>query len=107
MLAEATEQGLKVLDKEGFNNIQSCSLDGGFACYVFHMAISENDIINLARIVKSQGILVANYYKDLGMERVTSLLQKLGFEGQRVNTGERRFGSVYVYRKQPLFSSSR
>jgi len=99
LLAEAAEQGLEVLDKEGFNNIQSNSFDGGFACYVFHMAIPESDIINLSRIVKDNGILVANYYKDLGMERVTALLQKLGFEAQRADTEERRFGSVYIYRK--------
>ena len=72
-----------------------------------HMAISESDIINLARIVKGNGIIVANYYKDLGIERVTSLLQKLGFEAKREDTEERRFGSVYIYRKQPLFSSFR
>lgn len=107
MLEKATNQGLEVLDKEGFDNIQSCSFDGSFASYVFHMAIPESDITNLARIVKSNGILVANYYKDLGIERVSSLLRKLGFEAKKMDTGERRFGSVYIYRKQPLFSSSR
>ena len=35
MLAEATKRGLNVLDKEGFDKIQSCSFDGAFACYVF------------------------------------------------------------------------
>jgi len=106
MLAEAAKQGLEVIYKEDFDNIQSCSFDGGFACYVLHMAIPETDIINLARAVKINGVLVANYYKDLGMERVTSLLEKLGFEGQKVDVQERRFGSVYIYRKHPLFYSS-
>lgn len=107
MLAQAEEKGMKVLDKEGFNNLQSCSFDAGFACYVFHMAIPESDIVNIARIVKGNGIIAANYYKDLGMERITSLLQKLGFEVKRVDTEERRFGSVYIYRKKPVFSTFR
>ena len=105
MLEQAKARGLNVLSKKEFDSMSPCSVDGIIACYVLHMAIPENDIIKLAGLMKVGGVLVANYYKDLGLERVSLMLQKLGFSAQKVNDQERRFGSVYIYRKQALFSS--
>ena len=105
MLKKATEQGLQIVDRQGFNNIQPCFFDAAFACYVFHMAIPESDIMNIVRVLKPDGVFIANYYKNFEIERVTSLFQKFGAEGEKVNDSERRFGSVYIYRKRFLFSS--
>ena len=105
MLELAKARGLNVLSKKEFDELPPNSFDGVIACYVLHMAIPENDIIKLAGLMKVGGVLVANYYKDLGLERVSLMLQKLGFSAQKVDDQERRFGSVYIYRKQALFSS--
>lgn len=104
MLAQAKARGLEVLSKKEFDRLPPCSFDGVIACYVLHLAIPEDDIMKLARVIKVGGILVANYYKNIGVERVSLILGHFGFSAQKVSNQERRFGSVYIYRKQPLFS---
>ena len=105
MLELAKARGLNVLSKKEFDELPPNSFDGVIACYVLHMAIPENDIIKLAGIIKVGGILVANYYKNIGIERVSLILRNLGFAAQKVSDQERRFGSVCIYRKETLFSS--
>jgi SAM-dependent methyltransferase len=100
MLAQAKARGMTIIEKADFENASRCCYDGSIACYVFHMAIPESDIVRLAKCVKVGGTLVANYYKDLGAERVTSVLQEIGFSAQKADEFERRFGSVYIYRRK-------
>jgi len=95
---QAQKKGMQTLSEAEFQMIPAGSFDGCIASYVLHMAISREVIIKIKDILKPGGILVANYYKNIGAKRVNSILIEEGVYPQLV--GEKtRYGSVYVYRK--------
>lgn len=100
MLSQAKARGLSILSEKDYNKLPPNIFDGSIACYVLHMAIPETDIVKLAGLVKFGGVFVANYYKGIDAQRVTLILQRLGFTVRKIDGPERRFGSVYIYQKQ-------
>lgn len=100
MLAQAQRRHLPVLNELEFKAMLPNSIDVCIACYVFHMAIPQEDIIHLANIVKKSGLIIANYYKGLDAERITRSFCKLGFDVEKINDEDGEFGSVYIYRKR-------
>lgn len=100
MQRQAEEFGISVLNTGSFYAMAPGCFDGGIACYVFHMSVSDRDIKRIAEIMKTGGAFVANFYKGLGERKTTAVFQEAGFTYQKVDEIEGRFGCVYVYRKR-------
>lgn len=99
ILKRARIRGLTVVDWMGLNLLEPETFHACIACYVLHMAITEEEVTCIANLVKSGGYIFANYYKGLGERRVTSMLCARGFYSRQVEPKEGRFGSVYAYGK--------
>lgn len=99
-LIRACTHGLMVVDWVGLNALASETFHDCIACYVFHMAIAEEEVACIANLVKSGGYVVANYYKGLGERRVTRMFCAQGFHSRKVEPVGGRFGSVYIYEKK-------
>lgn len=100
MLNKSQKRGLITINTSQFRNLPSECFDGCFACYVLHLAISTNDINQLIRLIKVNGIIVANFYKGMHEVRINKIIQKNGLVIEQIDTREGRFGSIYVYRKK-------
>lgn len=100
ILMQAHTRGMMVVDWAGLNALAPETFHICIACYVFHMAIAEEEVACIANLVKSGGYIVANYYKGLGERRVTRMLCAKGFHDRKVEPTGGRFGSVYAYEKK-------
>jgi SAM-dependent methyltransferase len=77
------------------------SLAGAFASYVLHLSPSLDGIGLLWDRIRQGGVLVANFHKNHGVERVTEYLQPKGCLIQKIEspTGAERHGVYIAYVK--------
>lgn len=99
MRRQAINKGMKVLDSKQLYLLSNDYIDAVFSSYVFHMGIKGSDIELLRRIVRCDGIIVANYYKNINCNVVNDAFIHNGFTVKKINGFEERFGGVYEYRK--------
>lgn len=94
----AREKGMKVLSEEDFWNLPAECFQGVLASYALHMAVSVSELNRIVSILINNGLLVANFYKNIDCERVTEKLvgMNMVIEKKEENRG---FGQIYVYRK--------
>lgn len=100
MRRQAVEKGMQVLDLQQFYSLPASYVDAVFSSYVFHMGIKEYDIEMLSRIIRKNGIIVANFYKGVNCLFVNDAFEKKGFNVKKVIGLDERFGCVYEYRKK-------
>lgn len=99
MRRQAVKKGMKVLDSKQLYLLSNDYIDAVFSSYVFHMGIKDSDIEILSRIIRYDGIIVANYYKNINCNVVNDAFIQNGFTVKKINGFEERFGCVYEYRK--------
>ena len=99
MRRQAVEKGMKVLDSQQLYSLSNDYIDAIFSSYVFHMGIKDSDIEMLSRIIRRDGIIVANYYKNINSFVVNDAFIQNGFSVKKIIGLDERFGCVYEYRK--------
>lgn len=95
----ALNRGLTIINTHQFRALPTCSFDVCIACYVFHMAVDERDIKQLARITKNGGIIAANFYKGMQEDRINHIIKKQGLLIEQLEGRQGKFGSIYIYQK--------
>ena len=80
MRIRAKENGLNVIDKMILNNLPENYFDAVFSCYVFHMGISMESIELVSKKMKNNAIWIANYYKNINVDHVSSIFKYLNFD---------------------------
>jgi SAM-dependent methyltransferase len=75
---------------------------GVIASYVFHLLVDETVLDRLWATVKVGGVIVANFHKDRGVERVNSFFQRSDCRivKREVLPHLQRHGSYFAYIKQ-------
>lgn len=96
----ARERGMVVIDSSEFNTLKPDSFDGCIASYVFHMDIDYKSLIQISNVIKTEGFVIANFYKEVGKTEVVRFFQDLDFEINNETDSERMFGSVICFRKR-------
>ena len=99
MQHSSRERGLVTINELQFRDLAPNSFDGCFACYVLHLAISIDDLNQLARVLRKGGVIIANYYKGIHADRVNRIFRENGLTVEQIEDQQGRFGSIYVYRK--------
>ena len=99
MRRQAVQRGMKVVNRHQLSLLTSGYIDAVFSSYVFHMGIKTNDIEVLHKIIRRDGIIVANYYKNINSDIVNDIFMHNGFNVKKIVGFEERFGCVYEYRK--------
>lgn len=99
MRNSSRERGLVTLNERQFRTLTPNTFDGCFACYVLHLAISIDDLNQLARVLRGGGVIVANYYKGINADRVNRIFREKSLTVEQIENQQGRFGSIYVYRK--------
>ena len=99
MRRQAEKKGMKVLNSKQLYLLSNGCIDAVFSSYVFHMGIKDSDIEILSRIIRCDGIIVANYYKNINCNVVNDTFIHNGFAVKKINGFGERFGGVYEYRK--------
>lgn len=100
MRKQAIDKGMEVLDRQKLFKLSNDYIDAVFSSYVFHMGINDSDIEILSRIIRRNGIIVANFYKNINHLRVKEAFIKSGFRVKQIIGFDERFGCVYEYRKK-------
>ncbi|MBO4999012.1 MAG: class I SAM-dependent methyltransferase [Lachnospira sp.] len=100
MRRQAVEKGMVVLDSEQLYSLSNDYIDAVFSSHVFHMGIKDNDIKILNKIIRHDGIIVANFYKNINCLVVNNAFIRNGFCVKKIIGFDERFGSVYEYRKK-------
>lgn len=99
MRKQAVEKGMIVLDSQQLYLLPNDYIDAVFSSYVFHMGIKDSDIEMINRIIRRDGIIVANYYKNINSIVVNDAFIQNGFSVKKIIGFDERFGCVYEYRK--------
>ncbi len=99
MRRQAIEKGMIVLDYQQLHALSNDCIDAVFSSYVFHMGIKDNDIEILSRIIRRNGIIVANFYKNINCLVVNEAFVQKGFNVKKIIGFDERFGCAYEYRK--------
>lgn len=94
------KRGLVTINTSQFRILPPDSFDGCIACYVLHLAIDSDDLKQLARVLKGGGIIIANFYKGMQVDRVNRIFIENGLTAEQIEGQQGRFGSIYAYRKQ-------
>jgi SAM-dependent methyltransferase len=80
MVALAQEKGLDVLDA----SLEHISLAGPFdlvlASYVFHYGLNEDDWSALLKCVASDGLILGNFHKGIGLAEAFHILKRIRFD---------------------------
>jgi hypothetical protein len=97
MRQQARTKGLPVLGYREFNKLPNKYFDACFASYVFHMSVEERSIYQLTQKMKEDAVLVANFYKNINVERMNQIFSKLDYRVIRIMDLQERFGSIYEY----------
>lgn len=100
MRKQAIKRGYDTLDYKEFISLPDHYFDAGFANYVFHMAIDEKSIREIVGKLKEDAVFVANFYKDINIEKVNGYFGNFGYSFRKIPHIKKEFGSFYVYRKQ-------
>lgn len=100
MRRQAVKKGMMVLDDAQLYSLSSNYIDAVFSSYVFHMGIRDRDIEILSRIIRHDGIIIANFYKNINISVVNNAFIQKGFWVKRLIGFDERFGCVYEYRKK-------
>lgn len=96
----AKRRGMTVINEREFYSIKPESLDGCIACFVFHMAISREELSQIIHSIKRNGYVIANFYKGIGLERINDFFKQNQFHLLDVTDAERGFGRVIYYSKK-------
>jgi len=99
MRQKALRNGLKTIDRERFLLLEDELFDICIACYVFHLTIDKYDLMNIIRVIKKEGLIIANFYKCINENEVNSFMRENGQIPEKINIEEGTFGSVFMYRK--------
>ncbi len=100
MRMQSTRKGLETLNYQQFCSLPNRCFDYVISSYVFHMGLKERDIDLLISKVKNNGVIVANFYKDINRNYVSELYNRKGFSVNEVKGCCEGFGCVYEYRKK-------
>ena len=100
MRRQAVKKGMEVLDRKGINMLPDECVAAVFSSYVFHMGIKESDIKTLSRIIRREGVIVANFYKGINCIWVNNAFAEKGFDVKKIIGLDERFGCIYEYRKK-------
>jgi SAM-dependent methyltransferase len=97
----AQHRGMRVISMIELQNRVS-TFDGLIASYVFHLPVDETVLDQLWATVKVGGVLIANFHKDGGMERVNSFFQRSDCRIVKCEVLQhlQRHGSYFAYIKQ-------
>lgn len=97
MLARSKESGLRTLTKNALLKTRDNSIDGVFASYVMHFLMDTEAILDLWKKIKIGGGIIANFHKDIGLERIIILVESLGGKYELIEVNEH--GSIYFFYK--------
>lgn len=100
MRGQAVRRGMRVLDYQQLYLLPDFSIDAMFSSFVFHMGITGNDIQLLRRIIRREGVIVANFYKNINCSLVNDLFAQYGFCVNEVDGFDERLGNVYEYKRK-------
>lgn len=100
MRKQAVAKGMKILDSQQLCSLPNDYIDAIFSSYVFHMGIKYSDIEILHRIIRRDGIIVANFYKDINYSYVNDFFIQKGFCVKKILGLDERFGCIYEYQKK-------
>lgn len=95
----ARGRGMAVISLRDLPGFQS-TFDGAIASYVFHLTVDDDALRGLWRSLKQPGVLIANFHKGFGVERINQFFEKL--HCQIVNLGGQPtsiHGPYYAYAK--------
>ncbi len=101
MLDIANRRGMMVWNEDEMSEQPSNGIDAAFSSYVFHLLPENENLQILFKLLKSGGVLVANFHKDFGREWANQYLTRLGFRLASLPkiTLSKRHGSYAVYIK--------
>lgn len=100
MRQKARERGLVTINPVQFKALSPNSFNGCIACYALHLAIDSYHIRQLARVIKTGGVITANFYKGICADYVSDIFRENSLAVEQIEDQQGRFGSIYVYRKQ-------
>lgn len=77
------------------------SIDAAFSSYVFHFLSRDESLQILFKLLKPQGVLVANFHKNLNRDKIDKHLTRLGFDVSIPSNfaTHKRHGSYVAYTK--------
>ncbi len=100
MRRQALKNGLTAFSIRGIKNLPPNSFDAVFSSYVFHMDVDEDSICQIMKKMRADSLWIANYYKNMNVERINSIFNKRGFEIKKIQDFSERFGLTYEYKKR-------
>lgn len=100
MRTQAIKKGMRVFCKSNIHSLPDGYFDAFFASYVFHMAINEQDVLQIFSKVRVDAVGVANFYKGINEVVVNNIFQKLNFTVRKIEGIDERFGPMYEYRRK-------
>lgn len=100
MRRQAAKRGMDVIDYKQLCSMKCNCIDAIFSCYVFHMGINSKDIRLMKKIIRQEGLIIANFYKNINYKIVNAEFIKNGFEVKKILEFDERFGYIYEYRKK-------
>jgi precorrin-6B methylase 2 len=95
-------RGLKVLTFEEIASYKNCAFAGIFASYVFHLQPNLSELKLIWTKLQTNGVLVANFHKNKGIEEASDCISKLGGFAEILDCpsgNAKRHGSYVAYRK--------
>lgn len=99
MRKQASAKGMLTFSKESLSSIPDNCFDAIFSCFVFHMGITEKDIVPFLTKIKKRSLWVANFYKGINIEKVNPIFEQLDFQVIKIDNVPRIIGSVFAYER--------
>lgn len=99
MRRQARYRGMLAFSSSGIQKIPENYFDAVFSSYVFHMAVSEENIRYIINKMKPDAFWIANFYKGMNEEVINTIFQKNNFIIEQVYDIQEKFGNVYEYRR--------
>ena len=99
MRKQASAKGMLTFSKESLSSIPDRCFDAIFSSFVFHMGITEKDIVPFLSKMKKKSLWVANFYKGINIEKVNTIFEQLGFQVNEIDNVPRVVGSVFAYER--------
>lgn len=99
MRRQARYRGMLAVSSSGIQKIPENYFDAVFSSYVFHMAVSEENIKYIINKMKPDAFWIANFYKGMNEEVINTIFQKNNFIIEQVYDMQEKFGNVYEYRR--------
>ena len=101
MRSNSLEKGMVVWKKENLQQQPEFSIDAVISSYVFHFLIDDTNLKLLYKILKTNGIIVANFHKNKNRDFIDKTLKIIGFKmiQSPIIESKEGHGTYVIYRK--------